>query len=177
MPLLIRFATKDDAELIADLSIKTFYDSFIDQNSKANMDKFLQEQFTRENLMAEVGSKDNIFFLAYLGGVPVGYTRLRDNNQPQELGNKRALEIARIYVTTDAIGKGVGRLMMKKSLDIAYDMKKEVVWLGVWEHNQRAIDFYSKWGFEKFGTHIFMLGDDPQTDWLMAKKLEIRNKE
>ena len=62
--------------------------------------------------------------------------------------------------------------MMKKCLEIAYEMKKDVVWLGVWEHNLRAIDFYSKWGFEKFGTHVFILGDDPQTDWLMAKKLE-----
>ena len=60
---------------------------------------------------------------------------------------------------------------MKKCLDLASDLKKEVVWLGVWEHNQRAIEFYKKWGFEKFGTHIFQLGDDPQKDWLMLKKL------
>lgn len=172
MPVLIRLATKADAELIADLSRQTFYDSFIDQNTKENMDKFLEEQFTRDSLIAEVGSKDNIFMLAYMGEEVVGYTRLRDKNQPPELAGFNAIEIARIYVTSSAIGKGVGRLMMKKCLEIAYEMKKDVVWLGVWEHNLRAIDFYSKWGFEKFGTHVFILGDDPQTDWLMAKKLE-----
>jgi diamine N-acetyltransferase len=61
---------------------------------------------------------------------------------------------------------------MEKSLAIAKELKKDIVWLGVWEHNQRAIDFYTKWGFEKFGTHVFQLGDDPQTDWLMKKNVQ-----
>ena len=87
MPVLIRLATKADAELIADLSRQTFYDSFIDQNTKENMDKFLEEQFTRDSLIAEVGSKDNIFMLAYMGEEVVGYTRLRDKNQPPELAS------------------------------------------------------------------------------------------
>ena len=60
---------------------------------------------------------------------------------------------------------------MKKCLDLASELKKELVWLGVWEHNPRAIDFYKKFGFEKFGTHIFYLGDDAQEDWLMLKRL------
>jgi ribosomal protein S18 acetylase RimI-like enzyme len=50
-------------------------------------------------------------------------------------------------------------------------MKKDNIWLGVWEHNHQAIKFYTTWGFEKFGDHLFLLGDDPQTDWLMKKEL------
>jgi len=47
----------------------------------------------------------------------------------------------------------------------------KTVWLGVWEHNPKAIAFYEKWGFEKFGAHSFMLGTDAQTDLLMKKNL------
>ena len=46
--LNIRFATKEDASLIADLSRKTFYDTFAHQNTKENMDKFMNEQFTHK---------------------------------------------------------------------------------------------------------------------------------
>ena len=87
------------------------------------------------------------------------------------LGNRNSIEIARIYAATNAIGKGVGKTLMQKCIEIAQEKKKDVLWLGVWEKNNRAIDFYIKWGFEKFSTHIFMLGDDPQTDWLMKKEL------
>jgi ribosomal protein S18 acetylase RimI-like enzyme len=74
-------------------------------------------------------------------------------------------------VVTNSIGKGIGKALMLKCIEIAREKKSDVLWLGVWENNQRAIDFYTKWGFEKFSTHIFMLGDDPQTDWLMKKEL------
>jgi diamine N-acetyltransferase len=169
--LTIRLATTADAELIADLSRQTFYETFINDNSKEDMDKFMNEQFTRDKLIAEVGALNNIFFLALDGDKAVGYARLRENNKPPELGNANTLEIARIYAATSSIGKGVGKALMQKCLDTAIELKKDTVWLGVWEHNQRAIDFYTKWGFEKFSTHVFLLGNDPQTDWLMKKSI------
>jgi ribosomal protein S18 acetylase RimI-like enzyme len=60
---------------------------------------------------------------------------------------------------------------MEESIKIANSLRKEVIWLGVWENNDRAVRFYSRWGFEKFSEHIFMLGDEPQTDWLMRRVL------
>ncbi len=171
MPLVsLRYATQKDAALIADLSRQTFYETFASQNTKENMEKFMNEQFSKEALSREVGDSDNIFFLAYDSDEPVGYVKMRESINPQELGNSSAIEIARIYATTHSIGKGVGKILMQRCIDIAVDRKKDIIWLGVWEHNQRAIEFYVKWGFEKFGTHTFKLGDDPQTDWLMKKE-------
>jgi ribosomal protein S18 acetylase RimI-like enzyme len=169
--LNIKMATNADAELIADMSRQTFYETFVSQNTKENMDKFMNESFTKEALMKEVGEPGNIFLLAYDEKEPAGYVRMRENNNPPELGNRNSIEIARIYAATNTIGKGVGKTLMQKCIEIAQEKKKDVLWLGVWEKNNRAIDFYIKWGFEKFSTHIFMLGDDPQTDWLMKKEL------
>ena len=60
---------------------------------------------------------------------------------------------------------------MQRSIEIARQKNAQIIWLGVWENNQKAISFYMKWGFEKFSEHIFMLGNDAQTDWLMKKAL------
>jgi ribosomal protein S18 acetylase RimI-like enzyme len=171
MPITIRFADASDAALIAQISQQTFYETFAVFNSKENMDKFMTEQFSIEKLMAEVGAPNNIFLLAMENDEVLGYARLRENNKPPELGNANTIEIARIYAVTSSIGKGVGKVLMQKSLDVAAGLKKDTIWLGVWEQNQRAIDFYIKWGFEKFSTHVFMLGDDAQTDWLMKKSV------
>lgn len=169
--ITIRFAGIGDAELIADLSRETFYESFAEANTKENMDKFMELQFTREVLLKEVGAPDNFFLLAYDGADVVGYARVRLNNNPPSLGTNDAIEIARIYARKAAIGKGVGKALMQACIGIAITNKKKYAWLGVWEKNQRALSFYISWGFEKFAEHPFQLGDDIQTDWLMKKKI------
>ena len=170
-PVTIRLATIADAEFIADLSRHTFYDSFASQNTKENIDKFMNEQFTEEELIAQVGAPGNIFLMAYLDDEPVGYTRLCESENPPELGNIGAIEIVRIYTEQKTIGKGVGKALMVKCIEIAKEKNKQIIWLGVWEHNNTAISFYKKFGFEQFSSHIFMLGDDPQTDLLLRKNL------
>ena len=170
--IIIRFANNQDAELIADLSRKTFYDSFAPQNKKANMDKFMNQQFSRQKLIGEVREPGNIFFLAYIDNEVVGYVKMKEAAVPIDLINIPSIEIARIYSVVNRIGKGVGKKLMQTCLDIAINKEKKIVWLGVWEKNQRAIDFYIKWGFEKFGEHNFILGNDVQKDWLMKKPLE-----
>jgi diamine N-acetyltransferase len=157
--------------LIADISQQTFYDSFIADNTEEDMQKFLTEQFTKGRLMLEVGSPENIFLLAYIGEEVAGYVKMREGKLPEQLKGKNALEIARIYCTTSCIGKGAGKALMQKCIDIAEQKQKQVIWLGVWEKNKRAIDFYTRWGFEKFGEQDFLLGSDLQNDWLMKKEL------
>ncbi|MBI5858826.1 MAG: GNAT family N-acetyltransferase [Sphingobacteriales bacterium] len=169
--ITVRTADIKDAELIADMSRQTFFETFAPQNTKENMDKFMNETFTKEALMKEVGAAGNYFLLAYDEEIPVGYARMREGELRPEFDGKSSIEIARIYAVASAIGKGVGSTLIKKCIEIAGEMDKETIWLGVWEKNQRAIEFYGKWGFEKFGTHVFLLGNDPQTDWLMKKEL------
>ncbi len=168
---MIRLATIADAELIAELSRQTFFDTFASFNTQKNMDKFMNEQFSKETLMAEVGDAGNIFLIAYLDKEPAGYALMRESKSPLELGSANAIEIVRIYNMQKAIGKGVGKSLMLRCIEIAKEKNKKVIWLGVWEHNENAISFYKKFGYEQFDKHIFMLGDDPQTDLLMKKSI------
>ena len=167
--IIVRAASLNDAELIAEMSRQTFYDSFAAQNTKDDMDKFMNEQFNKEKLIKEVEEPGSLFFLAWEGKQPVGYMRMRDGERYPEFGNYSSIEIARIYAIQAAIGKGVGTALVKMCMEIAKERERKLIWLGVWEHNQRAINFYKKWGFEKFGEHEFLLGNDIQLDWLMKK--------
>lgn len=167
----IRQATISDSVLIADLSRQTFYETFSPGNTKKDMDKFLHEQFTRGKLMLEVGKEENIFLLAYYGDEVAGYVKLRDGKKPASLNGIPSLEIARLYAVKSMIGKGVGSALMQKCIDIATQRKAKLLWLSVWEKNDRAQKFYTQWGFEKFDTCDFLLGDDIQLDWLMKKDL------
>lgn len=169
--LQIRRAEATDASLIADLSRQTFEETFAAQNSKENMEKFMKEQFSREKLMAEVSDEANHFYIAFEEQEPAGYLKLRQGESLPELGGNPAIELARIYVSARQIGKGVGQQLMQTAIGFAGSQGYQNIWLGVWEKNEKAIQFYTRWGFRKFGTHVFMLGEDPQTDWLMYKPL------
>lgn len=160
-----------DAALVADLSRRTFYDSFARYNTEENMRLFLEEQFPRERQMAEVGAPGRIFLLAYVEDEPAGYASMRESEPPPGLEGANAIEIVQLYSDQKMIGKGVGPALMQACLDAARQRGREWVWLGVWEHNHRAQAFYQKWGFERFGEHIFFVGLDAQTDWWMRKKL------
>lgn len=174
MNLTLRYALPSDAELIADISRQTFYDTFAADNSPEDMDKFLKEQFTRGRLMLEVGAPENTFLLAYADGRVAGYAKLRDAGKPAALNGSAALEIARLYALTGFLGKGVGAVLMKACLDVARAKEKETVWLGVWEKNRRALEFYTRWGFAVFGEWDFLLGNDRQRDLLMKMQLNER---
>jgi ribosomal protein S18 acetylase RimI-like enzyme len=184
-PIQITLAQPSDAGLIADIARRTFYETFAPYNSAENMRLFQDQQLTRERQMAELGAPGRTFLLAYLGDEPVGYASMREGGlqtgeeglradgagSPPEMAGTNAIEICQIYSEQRTIGKGVGKALMEACLGIARERGKEWIWLGVWEHNQRAIAFYTKWGFERCGEHIFMVGHDAQTDWWMKKRL------
>ena len=169
--IVIRIADEMDAELIANISRLTFFETFAADNTKENMEKFMNERFSKEKLVAEVGAPGNIFLLAFDDDGPAGYVRMKETEQNDNLEEMAAIEISRIYSMPHKIGKGVGHLLMQACIDTAKKMNKRRIWLAVWEKNQRAISFYKKWGFERFGEHDFILGDDVQLDWLMKKEL------
>ena len=171
MQILIRLANAKDAEVIADLSRQTFYETFASQNTPADMEKFMNEQFKKDALIGEVMSNENIFILSTINEEVVGYAKLREGRTRPELNNRPAMEIARIYAVKKVIGKGVGKALMEKCIGISAERQKEVIWLGVWKENETAISFYKRWGFEIFGEQDFLLGNDLQKDWLMKREV------
>ncbi|MEY2586230.1 MAG: hypothetical protein RLY11_79 [Bacteroidota bacterium] len=68
-------------------------------------------------------------------------------------------------------GRQIGQVLYEKALAVANELQVRYVWLGVWERNERAIQFYTKNGFVEFGQHIFTLGEDEQVDKLMKKNI------
>ena len=168
--IVIKVAHISDAVLIADMSRKAFYDTFAEHNTKEDMDKFLSTQFTKRQLMAELGVEGNSFFIAYNDDLPAGYLFLKIETHPA-LGTDQAIAISRLYANKLSIGKGIGKALMTTAIGFAQTAYKDTIWLGVWEHNLRAINFYTSFGFEKFGEHDFILGDDVQRDWLMKLSL------
>jgi ribosomal protein S18 acetylase RimI-like enzyme len=160
----------EELEPLVNISRQTFYQTFFQQNSKEDMELFVENALGANALKAELLADYNFFFFAKIGNEIVGYLKLSTQGLAGS-GSDGVLEISRIYVVQEKLGSGVGKALLQFALSFAEQNKKNSLILGVWEKNERAIKFYRSYGFEKFDEHIFMLGNDAQTDWLMKKEV------
>lgn len=167
--ITINKANLTDLEIIQSLGRETFYETFAQHNSEEEMQNYLDKSFASEKLTSELNNPDSQFFIAWEEDLPVGYLKVNTGKAQTELQDENSLEIERIYVKSSHHGKKVGQILYEKALEIAQEKAKKNLWLGVWEENLRAVNFYKKNGFVEFDKHIFRLGNDEQTDLMMRK--------
>ena len=156
---------------LQDIGRKTFYDTFFESDSEESMKAYLDTSFSTEKLTAELENRNSEFYFATQNEIVIGYLKVNFGSAQTELQDANAVEIERIYVLQDYHGKQVGQLLFEKAMAIAKNNHCNYIWLGVWEENHRALQFYTKNGFVAFDKHIFVLGDESQTDIMMKLKL------
>ena len=142
------------------LAIEVFTETFAPVNTPENLSNYLERAFTTEKIQEELLDSASAFYFAIVDQKAVGgaQTELQDN---------ASLEIERIYVLQDFQKMRIGHLLFEKAVEIAQGAQLRRIWLGVWEKNLKALQFYEKKGFQVFSSHLFMMGDEPQNDLLL----------
>jgi ribosomal protein S18 acetylase RimI-like enzyme len=171
-PVNVRVATPEDSAMLAGLSANTFRETFAETNTTEDMEAYMAENFTVSAVAQQLASRSNIFLIAELSGEAVGYAKLREGQLDPSVTGTNPIELERLYVLAAHIGHRVGATLMGECLNRAASLGFQTIWLGVWEHNPRALAFYERWGFQKVGSHTFRLGDDLQNDLIMQKNLQ-----
>ena len=167
----IRKINIDDLEALRNLSIQTFMETFEEVNTEEDMQKYLDENLSIEKLKTELENPNSEFYFGENNDEILGYLKLNFKDAQTEKLAENHFEIERIYVLKTFLGQKIGQILFDNALEIGRKKNLEYVWLGVWEENHRAIRFYGKNGFEIFGKHDFVLGEDVQTDLLMKMKI------
>jgi diamine N-acetyltransferase len=161
--LTIRRANPEDAGLLAELGARTFSETFAADNLAAS--------FNPAQQAIELGDAAFTFFIAEVGGLAAGYAQLHAGEPAEGVEGPRPVELVRLYVSREWLGRGVGEALMRACVDGARRAGHETIWLGVWERNARAQAFYRRWDFRAVGEHVFRLGSDSQRDILMERAL------
>lgn len=165
-------ANVSHAPLLTAISLQSFCEAFEKDNNPEDFKTYTDEAFSEEQIIQDIQTPGSIFYLAYINDEAVGYARLRLSTEVNDkFPDKKLIELHRLYSLGKYIGRGVGKALMNHCLEQAKHKGYELIWLGVWEHNDHAQGFYKKFGFEKFSSHVFMVGNDPQTDFLLKKTL------
>jgi len=175
MVVKIEGVKQTEVEKLKAISETTFAETFAKDNTPEDMAAFLEQNYNYSQLEKELANKNSFFYFIYQQNELAGYLKLNINEAQSEDGPKEALEIERIYILNAFKGQGLGKQFITFAEKTAREKNKSEIWLGVWEHNPSAIAFYKKMGFVKTGQHIFTIGCDDQTDWIMTKILNDKN--
>jgi ribosomal protein S18 acetylase RimI-like enzyme len=165
----IRSANTVDAQNLSVLAEATFRDTFGSMNTAEDMNLHCQSRYGEGIQSAEIADPSVVTLVCEHDGDLIAYAQLRWSDTPSCVESKCAAEIQRLYVAKPWHGVGVAQAMMNACLRELEAREFDVVWLGVWEHNPRAIAFYQKFGFAEVGSHIFPLGTDPQRDIILVR--------
>lgn len=172
MEWMIRRAVAADAVELSELAERTFRDAFSSQNTAENMDLHCAATFSPALQSAEIGNPGILTLVAESDGKLVAFAQVHlDPKTPACVPVAPAVELNRLYVERSFHGKGLAGELMAEVLQRAEQQGAVAVWLGVWEHNPRAIRFYQRSGFVEVGDHVFVVGTDPQRDVLMMRGL------
>ena len=163
----IRTATVEDADALAQFARRIFFETFAKENTPEDMERYVAETFGPALQRAELLDAKVHYLLLQADGRLAGYTKLaRGEANPR---GRRPLQVCRFYLDSPWHGSGAANSLMEAVLALAQREGNDDVWLGVWEHNLRAIRFYQKHGFTRVGEQPCQVGEDVQTDWVMAR--------
>ena len=165
--LVIRQVENDEVYSLQQICIHTFMETFADCNTEADMKQYLDESFSITKLQRALNNKEVVYYYALMDDEIVGYLKMNGGMAQTDVKDDRAIEIERIYVLKKFHGCMIGKALLEQAIDYARQKNADYIWLGVWEKNERAINFYQKNGFVEFGKHVFKLGLDVQQDLMM----------
>lgn len=169
--IAVKKAIKSDIPNLQKLASDSFYVTYGPYNASHVLDDYVAKHFSGEQLHREFDDPKNHFYVSEHEGQLTGYMKLREDSLPKCRLDGNPLEIERIYAHPQLKRRGIGGALINAAVERANSMGYTGVWLGVFQQNKPAVAFYKKQGFTIAGDAIFMMGDDPQKDYVMVKAI------
>lgn len=171
----LRRGAPTDAQRLARVAAALFTETFGAANRPEDVTAYLATAFSEERQRRELSEPAIHVWLAIEAtGEIAGLVYVRLNvplPRSCAVTARRPAELARLYTEQRWHGKGLGRRLMEAALRTAGEHDCDIVWLGVWQRNARAIAFYRKEGFQIVGEQEFMVGASRERDFVMVRGL------
>jgi diamine N-acetyltransferase len=170
MAAQIRRADAADALVVALLGRITFAETFgyLFQEHPGDLHTYLDATFDVAKIERSLGKSENVYWLAFLNRLPVGFAKLKDPSHPPGRPSQHAAQLQKIYVLGLFLGERIGRDLLDQVIPEAAG-RAPMLWLEVLRENDRAIGFYAKHGFGAIGVDTFAIGQQHFQFHLMGR--------
>jgi diamine N-acetyltransferase len=167
----IKQANVNNAAALSQLAAETFYETFRPFNTEEDIQAYIKKAYDIQVVSQQLANTHQYYFaIAYVNEKAVGYIKLILNQSHPKLVGK-IIELEKIYVLKTYLDTKTGAALMQHAIEICKEQGFEKLFLGVWQENERAVNFYKKFGFEIFDNRQFQLGERWCEDYLMCLTL------
>ena len=174
-------ANSEDLEALINLSQRTFLETFGMNYIPKDLNEYMETRLSRQALGTELADANNVFFSVWEenSGALTGYIKIipqsrkfLEDLEPQHTEPQNSTYLERFYLLKPFHGKGIAQRAMQATLDwIKHNTESDAVHLTVFSENPRAYTFYQRFGFEHVGNCIYMVGDNPDKEFLYLLRL------
>lgn len=166
MDIKIVNCTLKHRAVLAELGASTFYESYKDENTERDMQLYIENTYTIDKIQENLKNTNVIYFLAYTHEGEAGYVKLLLNQFNPKLDGS-CTELEKIYVKQSFQRQGVAHQLLQHTINFCKEHNYKNLFLGVWQENEKALQFYAKEGFVKFDTRKFILGERICDDYML----------
>ncbi len=149
----IRQLTKEELRKVQSIAHRTWPTTFANILSAEQIVYMLNWMYSLEMLESQL-DKGHTFLLAEEEGKELGFAGFELNYSE---GPKAKLH--KIYLLPEAQGKGAGKALILEVADRARKAGQKSLLLNVNKYNQKAIDFYSRIGFNEIYKEVIDIGN------------------
>jgi diamine N-acetyltransferase len=156
----LRLARAGDAECLAAFAVHVWLHTYATSGISGPMAEYVLAQFNPQAFRQQVEDRNVQVAVAEASEGLAGFALLRYGVQcPGRV--EVTTELEHLYVLPRLAGTGIGSKFLEFSCDLVGDRTGDSAhWLSVYVHNERALSFYKKHGYEHIGSVDFELGGD-----------------
>ena len=172
-------ATPSDAPEIASIGGSTFENAFSYSMPAEDCKEYIRTTYSASAIQQQIDESEiNKMFIAKIDNETLAFLHMKlGTTEPCIPADVTQCELYRLYVSTKAHGKGIGKRLMNFAIKWGTENitsrrqkgEKGLIWLGVWEENLGAQRLYKSFGFDKVGQHGFVMGATTQYDDILIK--------
>ena len=152
-------ANSSHAEIISHIGRSAFRQAFEHLfESREELQQYLDHTYDIDKLAVSLNKENNIYFLALLDELPVGFAKLKKHSLNQQIDIFGQTELQKIYVLFEHHGAGAGDALLQECINLAREVQADELWLDTHFSNGRAIRFYERHGFKKQDKYFFTIG-------------------
>ncbi len=165
---MIREATQADVEALAEISARTFTESFGHLYRPENLASHLLKHSSVAYFRDALAAGDTLFVQEQDGKL-VGYGKVGQMSLPYDKAPRGAQEIQRVYVDKAYHGQGLGKEMVFAMMALPRMENAPAIYLSVYEKNLIAQGLYAHYGFKPVARYQYQVGDEFDPEIIMGR--------
>jgi ribosomal protein S18 acetylase RimI-like enzyme len=175
--ITVKKATLDDLPGLYTICRQSYSENFAHHWNDGGLAWYLEKVYSWDGIAGDLADPHIHYFIAYYNEEPAGFMKVHLNSNAPDEPSAKAIEIEKLYFRPHFQGKGIGKMLIAVAFDLAKDLKRQKVWLGVIDTNTSAIEFYKKMGFmlyDKIQLDLPYFKEELKGMWRMTMALDPR---